>query len=89
MRQRQAAQAKQLENAFEAAETHRRVEGLKSFLKIFEEQISTFNKPYDERAKVWLEVVEAELERQNPYNVVLSKCLAPDSWQGLAAGLVA
>ena len=82
VRQRQAAQAKQLENAFEAAQTYRRVEELKSFLKIFEEQMPTFNKPYDERAKVWLEVVEAELERQNPYSVVLSKCLAPESWRG-------
>ena len=68
--------------AFEAAETYRRVEGLKSFLKTFEQQIPTFNKPYDDRAKVWLEVVEAELERQNPYHVVLSKCLSQDSWRG-------
>ena len=75
------ARAKQLENAFELAETHEQVEALNRFLHWFEKDLQNLVEPYNERGKVWLAVVRAELERANPYQRLLGECLSAEPWR--------
>lgn len=81
VRQIKQAKAEQLKKAFGVAMEHDRVAQLKKFLETLETELSGFNEPYQERAKVWISVVRDELAEHNPYLDALSSCLSPEySW---------
>lgn len=81
-RERRRSQAKvdQLKQAFQMAEADEKVLRLKAFLDRLEESLSTFQPPYDERAKVWIQVVREELAARNPMEEILQGCLTGPSW---------
>ena len=80
-RQIKQAKAEQLKKAFGIAMEHDRVAQLKKFLETLETELSSFNEPYQERAKVWVSVVRKELAEHNPYLDALISCLSPEySW---------
>jgi len=81
-RRRRIAQARreQLERAFKAAEAYEKVERLQRFLAVVESEMDSYNAPYDERARVWLQVVREELGRSNPYREIISGSLTVPSW---------
>jgi hypothetical protein len=75
------ARAKQLEKAFALVDENKRVEALRVFLDRLEADAANFMEPYAERARVWIEVVRAELARADPYEKLLVECLSPDPWR--------
>lgn len=81
-RQRRIAQARreQLDRAFKAAEAHEKVKRLERFLAVVESEMSSYNPPYDERTRGWLQVVREELDRSNPYLEILTASLTVPSW---------
>ena len=81
-RRRRIAQARreQLERAFKAAEAYEKVERLQRFLAVVECEMDSYNAPYDERARVWLQVVREELGRSNPYLEIITGSLTVPSW---------
>ncbi len=81
VRQIRQAKAEQLKKAFGMALEYDRVAQLKKFLDTLETELSNFEEPYQERAKVWLSVVREELATHNPYLNALGACLSPEySW---------
>lgn len=79
-RRRAHARAEQLEQAFLMVEADEKVRRLEAFLTYLEQDRLTFQSPYDERAKVWIEVVRKELAARNPMLGLLQECLATPSW---------
>jgi hypothetical protein len=81
-RRRRIAQGRreQLDRAFKAAEAYEKVERLERFLAVVESEMDRYNAPYDERARVWLQVVREELGRSNPYLEIITGSLTVPSW---------
>jgi hypothetical protein len=77
---RNEAKAEQLKQAFLMMEMDARVQQLKSFLDGLEQRTNDFQPPYNERAKIWLEVVRNELGARNPADDILARCLDVPSW---------
>lgn len=73
--------AAQLKRAFAMAEAQERVDRLHSFLDSLETRGADFQKPYEERLKVWLTVVRSELEKSDPIEAMLTESLSVPSWQ--------
>ncbi len=74
------ARREQLERAFKAAEAYEKVERLQRFLAVVESEMDSYNAPYDERARVWLQVVREELGRSIPYLEIITGSLMVPSW---------
>lgn len=70
-------------------EADERVRRLKDFLAQLEQVAVGLRPPYDERAKVWVQVVTKELAARNPMEEILQRCLSVPSWSTWAARLVA
>lgn len=81
-RRRRIAQGRreQLDRAFKAAEAYENVERLERFLAAVESEVDRYNAPYNERARVWLQVVREELGRSNPYLEIITGSLTVPSW---------
>ncbi|NIF56678.1 hypothetical protein F3J19_32165 [Burkholderia sp. Ax-1724] len=77
---RNESKAEQLKQAFLMMEADARVQQLKSFLDRLERRADDFQPPYDERVKIWLEVVRNELAARNPADEILARCLDVPSW---------
>lgn len=73
--------AAQLKRAFAMAEAQERVDRLHSFLDSLETRGADFQRPYEERLKVWLTVVRSELEKSDPIEAMLKESLSIPSWQ--------
>lgn len=81
VRQINEAKADQLKKAFGIAVEYDRVTQLNKFLETLETELSSFEEPYQERARVWVAVVREELAKHNPYLSALSSSLSPqNSW---------
>jgi len=81
VRQIKQAKAEQLKKAFGIAVEYDRVTQLNRFLETLETELSRFEEPYQERARVWVSVVRRELAESNPYLDALGSCLSPEySW---------
>lgn len=81
VRQIKLSKAEQLKKAFALANVHVQVTQLKAFLDTLEAELSTFDDPYQDRARVWISVVRKELAEHNPYLDELKSCLSPQySW---------
>ena len=81
LRRQREAREEQLKKAFEASEQYEQERRLRRFLAVVERQAGQFVEPYPERAKVWLQVVRAQLEAQSPWRHTLGECLTGPSWQ--------
>jgi hypothetical protein len=79
-RRRNEARAEQLKQAFLMMETDERVRRLKDFLSQIEQMADGRRPPYNERAKVWAQVVAKELADRNPMEEILQRCLSVPSW---------
>ena len=79
-RQREARQ-EQLKKAFEASQQCAQERQLRRFLAMVEREADRFQEPYPERAKVWLQVVRAQLEADCPWRHTLGDCLTGPSWR--------
>lgn len=77
---RREAKAEQLKQAFAMMEADTQVRQLKEFLERMERGISAFQPPFDERVKVWIDVVRQELADRNPVDEIIDKCLSVPSW---------
>jgi hypothetical protein len=77
---RNESKAEQLKQAYLMMEADARVQQLKSFLDRLERRLDDFQPPYDERVKIWLEVVRNELAARNPADEILARCLDVPSW---------
>lgn len=80
-RRRKEAKAEQLQQAFLMMEADERVQRLKDFLAQLEQRADGFRPPYDERVKVWVQVVTEELATRNPMEEILQNCLSVPSWR--------
>lgn len=80
-RRRKEARAEQLKQAFLMMEADERVLRLKDFLAQLEQRADGFRPPYDERVKVWVQVVTEELATRNPMEEILQNCLSVPSWR--------
>lgn len=80
-RRRKEARAEQLKQAFLMMEADERVRRLKDFLAQLDQMADGFRPPYDERAKVWVQVVTKELAARNPMEEILQQCLSVPSWK--------
>lgn len=78
-RQREARQ-EQLKKAFEASQQYAQERQLRRFLTMVEREADRFKEPYPERAKVWLQVVRAQLEAACAWRHTLGDCLTEPSW---------
>lgn len=74
------ARAEQLKQAFLMMEADARVRQLKTFLDQLEQASADLLPPFDERAKVWVSVVRAELAARSPSDEILHRCLSVPSW---------
>jgi hypothetical protein len=81
LRRQREAREEQLKKAFEASEQYEQERRLRRFLAMVERQADQFVEPYPERAKVWLQIVRAQLETQSPWRRTLGECLTGPSWQ--------
>ncbi len=81
LRRQREAREEQLKKAFEASEQYEQERRLRRFLTMVEREADQFVEPYPERAKVWLQVVRAQLEQQSPWRHTLGECLTGPSWQ--------
>jgi len=79
-RQREARQ-EQLQRAFEASQEYAQERQLRRFLAVVEREADRFQEPYPERAKVWVQVVRAQLEAGSPWRSTLGECLTGPSWR--------
>jgi len=79
-RRRKEVKAEQLKQAFLMMEADERVRRLKDFLAQLEQMADGLRPPYDERAKVWVQVVTTELAARNPMEEILHRCLSVPSW---------
>lgn len=81
-RRRRIAQGRreQLDRAFKAAEAYEKVERLERFLAVVESEMDRYNAPYNERARVWVQLVREELGRSNPYLEIITGSLSVPSW---------
>lgn len=61
-------------------EADARVRQLKTFLDQLEQASADLLPPFDERAKVWVSVVRAELAARSPSDEILHRCLSVPSW---------
>jgi hypothetical protein len=78
--ERRAARKEQLKKAFQLVEADTRVTQLEMLLERLEANISSYRAPFDERLRVWIGVVRAELESANPVDEILTSCLTVPSW---------
>ncbi|RQS64276.1 hypothetical protein DID96_28535 [Burkholderia sp. Bp8963] len=78
--QRRTARAEQVKQAFLMMEADARVRQLKEFLDRLEKSIPDFVPPFDERLKVWLDVVRGELAANNPVDAIMRRCLSAPLW---------
>lgn len=79
-RRRKEARSEQLKQAFLMMEADERVRRLKDFLAQLEQMADGLRPPYDERAKVWVQVVTKELATRNPMEEILQRSLSVPSW---------
>lgn len=79
-RRRREARAEQLKQAFLMMEADARVRQLELFLDRLSQTCSELSPPYDQRARVWVDVVRGELSVSNPVDEILRKCLTVPSW---------
>ena len=79
-RRKNEARAEQLKQAFLMMEADERVRRLKDFLAQLEQTADGLRSPYDERAKVWVQVVRKELVAKNPMEEILLRSLSVPSW---------
>lgn len=77
---RRQAQAEQLKRAFVLMETEERFRQLSALLERLENDAHKLSAPFDERLKVWIEVVKTELAAADPMNLLLNEYLAVPSW---------
>lgn len=80
-RRQEESRQKLLARAFEASQQHEQELALRRFLAMVEQLADDFQEPYPERAKVWLTVVRAQLEKASPWRCTLGEMLAGHSWQ--------
>lgn len=78
--QRRTARSEQLKQAFLMMEADARVQQLRDFLGRIEKRVPEFLSPFDERLRVWLEVVRGELDANCPVDRLLRQSLTPPSW---------
>ncbi len=81
LRRQREAREEQLKRAFEASQQYGQERLLRRFLAMVEREADQFVGPYPERAKVWLQVVRAQLEAQSPWRHTLGESLQGLSWQ--------
>jgi hypothetical protein len=81
LRRQREARDEQLKMAFEASHQFAQERQLRRFLAMVERQADQFQEPYPERAKVWLQVVRAQLEAASPWRRTLGECLTGPSWR--------
>lgn len=79
-RRRREARDDQLTQAFAMMEADARVKQLYAFLDRLEKSCRELSPPYDERAKVWIDVIKMELSVRNPVDEMLQKCLSVPTW---------
>lgn len=79
-RRRREARDDQLKQAFAIMEMDARVQHLHAFLDRLEKSCRDFSPPYDERAKVWIDVIKSELSVRNPVDEMLQKSLSVSTW---------
>jgi hypothetical protein len=79
-RRRREARDDQLKQAFTMMEADARVQQLYAFLDRLEKNCREFSPPYDERARVWIDVIKSELSARNPVDEMLQKCLSVPTW---------
>jgi hypothetical protein len=79
-RRRKEARAEQLKQALVMMEADARIRQLELFLDRLSKTCSEFSPPYDQRARVWVDVVRDELSVCNPVDEMLQKCLTVPSW---------
>jgi hypothetical protein len=89
LRRQREAREEQLKKAFEASQQYAQERQLRRFLAMVEREADRFQEPYPERAKVWLQVVRAQLEADCPWRHTLGDCLTGTVMATLAAGMVA
>lgn len=77
---RREAKAEQLKQAFAMMEADSQVRQLKEFLERMEQGLSAFRPPFDERARVCIDVVRQELADRDPVDEIINKCLSVPSW---------
>ena len=81
LRRQREAREEQLKKAFEASQQYANERRLRRFLAMVEREADRFQEPYPERAKVWLQVVRAQLETACPWRLTLGDCLTGPSWR--------
>lgn len=81
LRRQDEARQEQLKRAFEAAQQYEQELALRKFLEMVEREADGFQEPFPERAKVWLQVVRAQLDAASPWRRTLGQCLLGHSWQ--------
>jgi hypothetical protein len=81
LRRQREAREEQLKKAFEASQQYAQERQLRRFLAMVEREADRFQEPYPERAKVWLQVVRAQLEADCPWRHTLGDCLTGPSWR--------
>ena len=77
---RREARAEQLKKAFAVMEADTRVRQLQAFLKDLEQHAERMESPFNERLKVWTEVVKEELALRGPVDTLLKECLSVPAW---------
>lgn len=77
---RRESRAEQLKKAFQLMEVDARVHQLNEFLAHLEQEACDLQPPFDERVKVWVGVVRAELSARSPADELLRECLSVPSW---------
>ena len=65
-REVESSRREQLEAAFELSEKFSALARLKEYLTEVERWIPTLNAPYENRGKIWLQIVREELEKNDP-----------------------
>jgi hypothetical protein len=81
LRRQREAREEQLKKAFEASQQYAQERQLRRFLAMVEREADRFQEPYPERAKVWLQVVRAQLDADSPWRHTLGDCLTGPSWR--------
>ena len=79
-RRQDEARAEQVKHAFLMMEADERVRRLNDFLDRLEKTADEFRPPYDERTKIWVQVVRRELKLRNPAEEILQRCVSIPSW---------
>ncbi len=61
-------------------EADTRVRQLMALLERLKVNLSSYRAPFDERLRVWIDVVRGELKTANPVDEILTGCLTVPSW---------